>query len=146
MKNVFLLKHRRKMRLWILPLNANFMARCILKKDEPVIEDRFVEQTFEHIVQPRSRWWKTGLALTALLFCFAVIAQSIQWLVDTWQQNQWIYFVFSLVTCLVVLLGVSSLGKEWLRLVKLKKKTFITAKKPTNIARKCGQFRARFLC
>ncbi len=98
-----------------------FHGEMHIEKDEPVIEDRFVEQTFEHIVQPRSRWWKTGLALTALLFCFAVIAQSIQWLVDTWQQNQWIYFVFSLVTCLVLLLGVSSLGKEWLRLVKLKK-------------------------
>lgn len=89
-----------------------FHGEMHIEKDETVIEDRFVEQTFEHIVQPRSRWWKTGLALTALLFCFAVIAQSIQWLVDTWQQNQWIYFVFSLVTCLVLLLGLSSLGKS----------------------------------
>ncbi|HII3690101.1 TPA: TIGR01620 family protein [Pasteurella multocida] len=105
-----------------------FHGEMHVEKDEPVTEDRFVEQTFEHIVQPRSLWWKTGLALTALLFCFAVIAQSIQWLVDTWQQNQWIYFVFSLVTCLVVLLGVSSLGKEWLRLVKLKKRLSLQQK------------------
>ncbi|MGC6408686.1 TIGR01620 family protein [Bisgaard Taxon 45] len=105
-----------------------FHGEMQIEKETPAIEDTFVEHAFEHIVQPRSRWWKTGVGLTALLFFFAVIAQSIQWLVDTWQQNQWIYFAFSLVTCLVVLLGVSSLGKEWLRLVKLKKRLSLQQK------------------
>ena len=30
------------------------------------------------------------------------MAQSVQWLVDAWQQNQWIYFAFSLVACAVI--------------------------------------------
>ncbi|MFD1806537.1 TIGR01620 family protein [Pasteurella oralis] len=90
--------------------------------DPLVVEGELLDQQFEHIVTPKSSWWKKGLGLTALLFLIATIAQSVQWLVDTWRQNQWIYFVFSLVVCFVVLLGVSAIGREWLRLFRLKQR------------------------
>ncbi|WP_424410615.1 TIGR01620 family protein [Pasteurella sp. PK-2025] len=93
-----------------------------------VFEGELLEDKFEQSITPRSPWWKTGLILTALLFLLATIAQSIQWLIETWQQNQWIYFAFSLVTCLAVFLGVSAIAREWWRLAKLKRRSLLQEK------------------
>ena len=90
--------------------------------DNVPLEGELLEAQFEQSVQPPPRWWKRALIGTALLFFTATVAQSVQWLVDTWQQNQWIYFAFSLVLCLAVLLGISAIIGEWRRLVKLKKR------------------------
>ncbi|MGY4677571.1 TIGR01620 family protein [Pasteurella sp. P03HT] len=90
---------------------------------ETVAGSELLDEQFEKIVTTKSRWWKKGLILTFFLFFLATIAQSIQWLIDAWQENQWIYFAFSLVTCFAVFLGFSALFREWLRLVKLKKRT-----------------------
>ena len=90
--------------------------------DNVPLEGELLEAQFEQSVQPPPRWWKRALIGTALLFFTATVAQSVQWLVDTWQQNQWIYFAFSLVLCLAVLLGISAIIGEWRRLVQLRKR------------------------
>ena len=90
--------------------------------DNVPLEGELLEAQFEQSVQPAPRWWKRALIGTALLFFTATVAQSVQWLVDTWQQNQWIYFAFSLVLCLAVLLGISAIIGEWRRLVQLRKR------------------------
>ena len=87
-----------------------------------LLDGELLEDQFEQSVQPTPRWWKRVLIGTALLFLTATVAQLVQWLIDTWQQNQWIYFAFSLVLCLAVLLGLSAIIGEWRRLVLLRKR------------------------
>ncbi|WP_109091960.1 TIGR01620 family protein [Aggregatibacter actinomycetemcomitans] len=87
-----------------------------------LLDGELLEDQFEQSVQPTPRWWKRVLIGTAFLFLTATVAQSVQWLIDTWQQNQWIYFAFSLVLCLAVLLGLSAIIGEWRRLVLLRKR------------------------
>lgn len=85
-------------------------------------EAEWFAENFTQIAHPKPRWWKKCLGLTALLFGGATIAQSVQWLVDTWQQHQWIYFAFALVGFVVVMLGVAAIVKEWRQLAKLKRR------------------------
>ncbi|HBO38531.1 MAG TPA: TIGR01620 family protein, partial [Pasteurellaceae bacterium] len=65
---------------------------------------------------------KTLLIGAVFLFLGATVAQSVQWLLDTWAANQWIYFAFALVGFITVLLGGTAIIREWRRLVKLKKR------------------------
>ncbi|PJG84556.1 TIGR01620 family protein [Conservatibacter flavescens] len=88
--------------------------------DSQALEGELLTDKFEQIVKPKPRWWKKVLGFTALLFLAATVAQSIQWVIDTWQQNQWIYFAFSLVGLSVVFVGITAIIKEWRRLVRLK--------------------------
>ncbi|AUI65347.1 MULTISPECIES: YcjF family protein [Glaesserella] len=86
--------------------------------DEPkeVQAELIIEETFKP-----SRFW-LRLFLTALaLFGVATIAQSIQWLIDTWQANQWIYFAFAVAFFGVSLAGVGAVVNEWRKLRWLRK-------------------------
>ena len=66
-------------------------------------------------------WLETALKLTVLLFLGATVAQSVQWIWDSYQNQQWIYLAFALVSFVVVVFGLSEIIAEWRRLVKLKK-------------------------
>lgn len=88
------------------------------------VQGELTEQ-FEQIARPKSRWWKKLLGAAVMLFLTATVAQSVQWVVDSWQANQWIYLLFSCVTLMVVALGCSALLNEWRRLIKLKKRMLL---------------------
>ncbi|THA09101.1 TIGR01620 family protein [Rodentibacter pneumotropicus] len=90
-------------------------------EDEP-LEGELLDEQFEQAMKPQSKGWKTLLKLTALLFGVATVAQSVQWIWDSFQNRQWIYFAFSLVSLVVVLFGVKEIVGEWRRLVYLKKR------------------------
>lgn len=68
-----------------------------------------------------SRFWIRILLACLGLFGVAVIAQSVQWLVETWQAREWIYFAFSIVFFGVSLSGVAALVGEWRKLRALRK-------------------------
>ena len=53
-----------------------------------LFEGELLEQHVEQSLQSKPRWWKKILGGVSLLFFVASVAQSIQWLVDAWQQNQ----------------------------------------------------------
>lgn len=89
--------------------------------DEP-LEGELLDEQFEQVMKPKSSGWKTALKLTALLFAVATVAQSVQWIWDSFQNQQWIYLAFSLVSLVVVLFGVKEIVGEWRRLVRLKKR------------------------
>ncbi|WP_373100414.1 MULTISPECIES: TIGR01620 family protein [Pasteurellaceae] len=93
--------------------------------DSVALQGELISEQFEQIVAPKLRWWKKALAATALLFGGATVAQTLQWLIDSWQQHQWIYFAFALVSFSVVILGITALIKEWRRLVRLKKRMLL---------------------
>ncbi|OOF88673.1 TIGR01620 family protein [Rodentibacter ratti] len=90
-------------------------------EDEP-LEGEWLDEQFEQVMKPQSSGWKTALKLTALLFGVATVAQSVQWIWDSFQNQQWIYLAFSLVSLVVVLFGVKEIVAEWQRLVRLKKR------------------------
>ena len=52
---------------------------------------------------------KTLLKFTALLFGSATVAQSVQWIWDSYQQHQWIYLAFALVSLIVIYWGLKRL-------------------------------------
>ena len=90
--------------------------------DNEPLEGELLDEQFEQIVKPKASGWKTVLKLTALLFLGATVAQSVQWIWDSYQNQQWIYLAFALVSFVVVLFGLSEIIAEWRRLVKLKKR------------------------
>ena len=97
---------------------------------------------FERAVKPKPRWWKKLLGATAVLFLGATVAQSIQWLLDTWAANQWIYFAFALVGLAVVLLGLTAIVSEWRRLVKLKKRIILQQQSEQILRKSEGSFQS----
>lgn len=89
--------------------------------DSQHLTDEWQDDGLESMLQPKPRWWKSALIITITLFLGATIAQSIQWLLDTWQQHQWIYFVFAIVSCATLGLGLFALLNEYRRIIKLSK-------------------------
>ncbi|WAX72085.1 YcjF family protein [Gallibacterium anatis] len=84
-------------------------------------EEGEMEQQLQQAIQRPLSWWQKGLIGTVALFGAATIAQAIQWLVDAWQQHQWINFAFALVFAAIVVFGVSAVVKEFRQLRQLKK-------------------------
>ncbi|HDL3865453.1 TPA: TIGR01620 family protein, partial [Mannheimia haemolytica] len=64
------------------------LENAIIEEEEKAVE---AELIIEESLKP-SRFWIRVLLATLALFGVAVIAQSIQWLIDTFQQREWIYF------------------------------------------------------
>lgn len=91
------------------------------KQDEP-LEGELLDAQLEQALKPKSGFGKTLLKFTALLFGAATVAQSVQWIWDSYQQHQWIYLAFALVSLIVILLGIKEIIGEWRRLVRLKKR------------------------
>lgn len=91
-------------------------------KAEEMFEGELLEAQFEHAVKPKSGLGKTLLKFTALLFGVAIVAQSVQWIWDSIQNQQWIYLAFALVSLIVILFGIKEIFGEWRRLVGLKRR------------------------
>ena len=89
---------------------------------DETLEDNSLDDQFERSITPQSGIWKTLLKLTALLFGTATLAQSVQWIWDSWQNQQWIYLAFSVVSLVIVLFAIKEIFGEWRRLVRLKKR------------------------
>ncbi|NBI13039.1 TIGR01620 family protein [[Haemophilus] felis] len=74
----------------------------------------------EPVLQPKLSWFKKGIVLALGLFLCACVAQTVHWLIQSWQQNQWIALSFALAACVFVLVGAVALCKELIYLRKLK--------------------------
>ncbi|TLU76548.1 TIGR01620 family protein [Mannheimia varigena] len=92
------------------------IENAIIEEEAKAVE---AELIIEESLKP-SRFWVRVLLATLALFGVAVIAQSIQWLIDTFQQREWIYFAFSIVFFVISLLGVGVIVSEWRKLVYLR--------------------------
>lgn len=78
------------------------------------------ELILEESVKP-PRFWLRVFLVGIVLFILATLAQSVQWLWDSWQAHQWIYFALSLAFFGISLAGVGALIGEWRKLVNLRK-------------------------
>ncbi|MEG9545656.1 TIGR01620 family protein [Mannheimia sp. HC-2023] len=92
------------------------LENSIIEEEAKAVE---AELIIEESLKP-SRFWVRVLLATLALFGVAVIAQSIQWLIDTFQQKEWIYFAFSIVFFIISLFGVGVIASEWRKLVYLR--------------------------
>ena len=93
--------------------------QATIEPDE-IIEDS-LDRQFDQVVQTKSNWWIRLLIIITWLFLLACTAQSIQWLWNSLQQGQWIYFTFSLVSLLMILMGITAIAKEFANLRKLRR-------------------------
>ncbi|MDO4430540.1 MAG: TIGR01620 family protein [Lonepinella koalarum] len=84
--------------------------------DNHPLEEQLLENQFNRSMQAGFGWGAKLMMAIVLLFLVASIAQSLQWLIDTWLAKQWIYFAFALVGFGLVMLGLSVLFKELWRL------------------------------
>lgn len=82
--------------------------------------DPYLPLEGELLGQKSTGWKKRMLLMLGLLFGGAVVAQAIQWLVESWQQNQWIYFAFSIAFSMLLLLASGTIFNEWRQLFRLK--------------------------
>lgn len=81
------------------------------------------ELIIEESLKPSRFWLRLFLAALAL-FGVATIAQSVQWLIDTWQANQWIYLAFAVAFFGISLAGVGAIINEWRKLRWLRKHNY----------------------
>lgn len=91
-------------------------AEVVIEPDEPKEAEFIIEQSLK-----TSRVWIRVLLGALVLFGVATIAQSVQWLIDTFQTKEWIAFAFSIAFFLVSLTGIGVIIREWQRLVYLRK-------------------------
>ncbi|OBW94440.1 YcjF family protein [Gallibacterium salpingitidis] len=98
-----------------------FHSAQVAIDEEAYQENSQPENDLQYALQRPLSWWQKGLLGTGLLFSVAVIAQAIQWLIDAWQQHQWINFAFALVFSSIVTLGFSAIINEFRHLRQLKK-------------------------
>lgn len=87
---------------------------------EPEAKEVEAELIIEESLKP-SRFWVRLLLAALILFGLAIFAQSIQWLIDTFQARQWIYFAFAVAFFGVSLTGIGAIFSEWRKLVWLRK-------------------------
>lgn len=92
-------------------------AEFVLEDEAETIE---AELIIEESLKPNRFWIRILLAALAL-FSVAVVAQSVQWLIDSYQNHEWIHLAFAIVFFLVSLTGITAIGREWRRLVYLRK-------------------------
>ncbi|WP_373767865.1 YcjF family protein [Glaesserella sp.] len=83
-------------------------------------EETAAEVIIEESLKP-SRFWVRLFLVALALLGVATLAQSIQWLIDTWQANQWIYFAFAIAFLGISLAGVGAIVSEWRKLIWLRK-------------------------
>ncbi|MFC0323212.1 YcjF family protein [Gallibacterium melopsittaci] len=98
-----------------------FHSQTVVVDEQAYHTDSEVENDLHSALQRPLSWWQKGLLGTTLLFSVAVVAQAIQWLIDTWQQHQWINFAFALVFSGIVALGLSAIINEFRHLRQLKR-------------------------
>ncbi|MDH2924188.1 putative membrane protein [Nicoletella semolina] len=101
-----------------------YQAKREFSTEDVIIEDNKELEEIKDIalsVEPRSRFWIRLFLAGVGLFVVAVFAQSVQWIIETWRANEWIYLVFSLAFFAISLVGVSTLIREWRKLVWLGK-------------------------
>lgn len=92
-------------------------AEVVIEPEPQTVE---AELIIEESLRP-SRFWVRLLLAALVLFGVATFAQSIQWLIDTFQAKQWIYFAFAIAFFSVSVAGIGALISEWRKLLWLRK-------------------------
>lgn len=102
-----------------------FSEKDVLEEDlnayQNLEENREVEGDllFEEDFKP-SRFRIRLIMTSLMLFCIALLAQGVQWIVNAITDQQWITLFFAVAFLLISLTGVGTIFQEWRKLRKLR--------------------------
>jgi putative membrane protein len=85
-------------------------------------EEGRVEGLLNVALKPRHSLWHKMVIASLVLFGASVIARSVQWINQAWQQQDWIALGATTAGGLMVLAGVGSVAAEWRRLYRLRQR------------------------
>ena len=116
----------------IVQPTETFQAKQIFDEKEVVIEEdlnayQYLDESevaekellFEEDFKP-SRFRIRLIMAALVLFCIALLAQGVQWIVNAITEQQWITLFFALAFLLLSVTGVGTIFQEWRKLRKLR--------------------------
>ncbi|PHM38125.1 YcjF family protein [Xenorhabdus innexi] len=74
-------------------------------------------------LKPKRGLWRKIFSGALLLLGFSVIAQFIQWIYQSWQNQDWIDLGIAAAGSMIVFAGIGSVITEWRRLYRLRQRT-----------------------
>ncbi|AKA37297.1 YcjF family protein [Yersinia ruckeri] len=93
---------------------------------DPVQEADDIEGRAEGMInaalKPKRSLWRKMVIAGFMLFGVSVVAQSVQWVNQAWQQQDWIALGSTVAGGLIVFAGVGSVVTEWRRLYRLRQR------------------------
>ncbi|MDR0219293.1 MAG: YcjF family protein [Enterobacteriaceae bacterium] len=93
----------------------------------PELDAEAQESEFEGAVnaalKPKRSLWRKIFSAAMLLLGVSVVAQFIQWIIQSWQQQDWIALGVAAAGSMIVLTGIGSVISEWHRLYRLRQRT-----------------------
>ena len=116
----------------IVQPTETFQAKQIFDEKEIVIEEdlnayQYLDESeaaekellFEEDFKP-SRFRVRLIMAALVLFCIALLAQGMQWIVNAITERQWITLFFAIAFLLLSVTGVGTIFQEWRKLRKLR--------------------------
>ncbi|CQJ52758.1 membrane protein YcjF [Yersinia intermedia] len=85
-------------------------------------EEGRVEGLVNAALKPKRSLWRKMVTAGLALFGVSVIAQSVQWVNQAWQQQDWIALGATTAGGLIVVAGIGSVLTEWRRLYRLRQR------------------------
>lgn len=89
--------------------------------DEEEIEGR-IESEVQTILKPKKSLWKRLLKTATVILGISVIAQTGQWIYNSWINSDWIALGAASAGGLIVIAGFGSVITEWRRIYRLRQR------------------------
>ncbi|NRN27625.1 YcjF family protein [Photorhabdus heterorhabditis] len=79
-----------------------------------------VEGIVNTALKPKRSFWRKMVHTALILLAVSVVAQSVQWVYQSWQQQDWIALGATAAGGMIVFAGMGSIISEWRRLYRLR--------------------------
>lgn len=83
------------------------------------LEKTQIDVIWEESVKP-PRFWLRLFLTGIIIFALATLAQSVQWLWESWQAHKWINVTLAIAALGICFAGIGALVNEWRKLIKLR--------------------------
>lgn len=81
-----------------------------------------LEGDVQSILKPKKSLWKRLLTIASTILGISVIAQTGQWIYDSWVNSDWIALGAASAGGLIVIAGIGSVITEWCRIYRLRQR------------------------
>ncbi|WP_368872310.1 YcjF family protein [Proteus terrae] len=81
-----------------------------------------LEGDVQSIIKPKKSVWKRLLTIASTILGISVIAQTGQWIYDSWINSDWIALGAASAGGLIVVAGIGSVITEWRRIYRLRQR------------------------
>lgn len=90
-----------------------------LEKEE---DEGRLEGEIQSVLKPRKSLWKRLLTVATTILGISVVAQTGQWIYDSWVNSDWIALGAASAGGLIVIAGIGSVITEWHRIYRLRQR------------------------